>query len=180
MAEMLVALWLSCCKPHSSGRVKPTFKPKPRYRQAGQQQWHISTYPKTKCPSFVCSPHSGNLASQHMEWSLGGSRGFGQYYAAIWQPLQCLEELKWLVVKPVPGINVEFFSFGMLLSLVTCSSFVLCFVYFSLLPFSLMFKYRSPGSGTSKRATIGYQEHLYLPSPCESLFWPVGSLLEGK
>lgn len=42
-------------------------------------------------------------------------------------------------------------------------------IYFSALTFSLMFKYRSPGSWTSKRGTIGYQEHHYLPSPCESL-----------
>lgn len=95
MAEMLVALWLSCCKPHSPGRVKPTFKPKPRYRQPGQQQWHISTYPKTKCPSFVCNPHSGNLASQHMELSLVDSRGFGVALCSHLTALHCPEELRW-------------------------------------------------------------------------------------
>ncbi len=99
MAEMPVALWLSCCKPHSPGRVNPTFKPKPRYRQPGQQQWHISTYPKTKCPSFVCNPHSGNWASQHMELSLGGLRGFGVLLCSYLTALNCLEESRWLVVK---------------------------------------------------------------------------------
>ena len=95
MAEMLVALWLSCCKPQSPGRVKPTFKPKPRYRQPGQQQWHISTYPKTKCPSFVCNPHSSNLASQHMELSLGGLREIGVVLCSHLTAQYCLEELRW-------------------------------------------------------------------------------------
>lgn len=116
MAEMLVALWLSCCKPHSPGRVNPTFKPKPRYRQPGQQQWHISTYPKTKCPSFVCSPHSGNWASQHMELSLGCLRGFEVVLCSHLTALDCLEELRWLVVKVAHVINVEIPALAMSLS----------------------------------------------------------------
>lgn len=152
MAEMLVALWLSCCKPHSPGRVNPTFKPKPRYRQPGQQQWHISTYLKTKCPSFVCNPHSGNSASQHMELSLGGLRGFGVVLCSHLTTLNCLEELRWLAVKPV-----RLFSHVVIFP---------CILFIAL---SLMVKCRSPGSWISKRATIGYQQRHYLPSPCESL-----------
>lgn len=116
MAEILVALWLSCCKPHSPGRVNPTFKPKPRYRQPGQQQWHISNYPKTKCPSFVCNPHSGSSASQHMGLSLGGLRGFGVVLCSPLTALNCLQELRWLVVKVAWVINVQIFSVTVLLS----------------------------------------------------------------
>lgn len=124
MAEMLVALWLSCCKPHSPGRVNPTFKPKPRYRQPGQQQWHISNYPKTKCPSFVCNPHSGNSASQHMELSLGGLEGRVEVVlCSHLTALDCLEELRWLVVKHASVINVRSSSW---VTAMTFSCFSLC------------------------------------------------------
>lgn len=124
MAEMLVALWLSCCKPHSPGRVNPTFKPKPRYRQPGQQQWHISNYPKTKCPSFVCNPHSGNSASQHMELCLGGLEGRVEVVlCSHLTALDCLEELRWLVVKHASVINVRSSSW---VTAMTFSCFSLC------------------------------------------------------
>lgn len=163
MAEMLVALWLSCCKPHSPGRVNPTFKPKPRYRQPGQQQWHISTYPKTKCPSFVCNPHSGNSASQHMELSLGGLRGFWVLLCSCLTALNCLEELRWLVVKLAHVINVESFSFCVFVVIIFSHLsffYLVCLVLSPLsFPISLIVKYRSLGGWTSKKATIGYQQH---------------------
>lgn len=176
MAEMLVALWLSCCKPHSPGRVNPTFKPKPRYRQPGQQQWHISNYPKTKCPSFVCNPHSGNSASQHMELCLGGLEGRVEVVlCSHLTALDCLEELRWLVVKHASVINVRSSSWVTAMTF-SCFSLCVCVFHCSLFLFthlslylSSMVKYRSPGSWTSKRATIGYQQHHYLPCPCESL-----------
>lgn len=170
MAEMLVALWLSCCKPHSPGRVNPTFKPKPRYRQPGQQQWHISTYSKTKCPSFVCNPHSGNSASQHMELSLGGLRGFGVLLCSHLTTLNCLEELRWLVVKLAHVISVEIFSSTVLSWFFSHVLNFFVYIFHCSLSLSLIVKYRSPGCWTSKQATIGYQQHHYLPSPCESLF----------
>lgn len=69
-------------------------------------------------------------------------------------------------------INVEIFSFAIWFSLpfshadhfhLSLFSFSVCF------SLSLMVDYRSPGSRTSKKATIGYHDHHYLPSPCESL-----------
>lgn len=164
MAEMLVALWLSCCKPHSPGRVNPIFKPKPRYRQPGQQQWHISNYPKTKCPSFVCKPHSGNLASQHMELSLGGLRGFGVVLYSHLTALNCLEVLTWLVVK----MSHVIFS-----SLYHCNNFchtvLICPRGIFNLSLDSLVQITWQLCWTSKQATVEYQQYHYLPSPCESL-----------
>lgn len=158
MAEMLVASWLSCCKPHSPGRVNPTFKPKPRYRQPGQQQWHISTYPKTKCPSFVCNPHSGNSASQQMEFSLGGLRGFELVLCTHLTGLDCLKGLRWWLLKVSHSTHIQIFSFSAFL------------IYPGMLfaPLSLSLTGRSPRSLTSKWATIVHQQHHFSPIPCES------------
>lgn len=156
MAEMLVALWLSCCKPHSPGRVNPTFKPKPRYRQPGQQQWHISNYPKTKCPSFVCNPHSGNSASQHMELSLGGLGGF--WMRSIMQQFDSpemsggIKKTGWLML-------------GFLASLWCCCDFSSTFATFFLCIFIVLFNGQlalTVGNNWTSTAPL-------LTSPCESL-----------
>lgn len=175
MAEMLVALWLSCCKPQSPGRVKPTFKPKPRYRQRGQQQWHISSYPETKRPSFVCNPHSVDLAFWHVEWSQGGWRGVRLALCSHLTCLHCLWELRWNLL---PSESLAWLT--LVCSLRTLDRFhVFCvcpfLVCFSMLPF----KFGSPAGWTSKRATTAYQERHYLPSPCESL-WDQWDLHEGE
>lgn len=112
MAEMLVASWLSCCKPHIPGRVNPTFKPKPRYRQPGQQQWHISNYPKTKCPSFVCNRHSGSFSAHGI--TSGRLEGFRTALCSHLTAQNCLKELRCLVVKRPWGMKfyINLYSSG--------------------------------------------------------------------
>lgn len=186
MAEMLVALWLSCCKPHSPGRVKPTFKPKPRYRQPGQQQWHISTYPKTKCPSFVCNPHSSNLASQHMELSLGGLREIGVVLCSHLTAQYCLEELRWNFCKTGSCDQCWFFYFFSLIILLTfffffsnvlnlffaCVFFIAPFLIDVQTQITWRLNFKVSNNWTSRAQLL--TNSLWIP------FWPVGPSLEGK
>lgn len=151
MVEMFVALWLSCCKPLSLGRVNQTFKPKARYRLSGQQQWHISNYPKTKCPSFVCKPLSGNSTSQHMELCLGSSLALGLYNAAIGQPRINWRELDDLLLwKLAHIINFLIYYFYVKLS------------FFFFLHHEL---FESFGAWSSKQATTGPLQHHYMQVP---------------
>lgn len=143
MAEMLVASWLSCCKPHIPGRVNPTFKPKPRYRQPGQQQWHISNYPKTKCPSFVCNRHSGSFSAHGI--TSGRLEGFRTALCSHLTAQNCLKELRCLVVKRPWGMKfyINLYSSGNTphfqpADLCTCSMYSTDFLLF----FSFFFGHR--------------------------------------
>lgn len=129
----------------------------------------------------MCSPHSADLASQHIEWCLRGLRDFWVMLCCLWQPLQCVGEIKWVILRTGSWGLMPRFSPSVLCCL--CShalNLFSRFVCFSSLRLPLMFKHRSPGSQTSKRATIRYQEHPLLAESLWIPFWPVGSLLEGK